>query len=339
MKCVRTREAHSIPCWTRRLRRPLGNPRQNSAELLIPHVSAVVAESVFVQVGLQHLGADAVVDPANSSFHQAPKSFDSLSVNVSGDIDFRAVTDALVDVAVFFQSIIRNVIVGENGAARKDIFLRQSVKGFTLRVVSYASDHAARALRSAALDHSDDGYLMALERWPSLSALSPSLSAVVHLIHLHRRALQLHIALRKQRANLPENAPRGFVGNASLALNLLGGNSTPGRAHEIHRVKPSLERSSGLLKDGSREGVNLGTAMVAAISGAALDSVVLALHATLRALSHAPRPALLRDVLKAGVIVRKLFVEVSNGISQFLRDALFGFHAQSIPNGLRVVKG
>ena len=44
--------------------------------------------------------------------------------------------------------------------------------------------------------------------------------------------------------------------------------------------------------------------MIAAICGAALDAVVLALHATLGALSDAPGPAALHYVIKAGVVVQ-----------------------------------
>jgi hypothetical protein len=67
-------------------------------------------------------------------------------------------------------------------------------------------------------------------------------------------------------------------------------------------------------------------AVVAGIGGAAVHAVVLVLNAALRALGNAAWPALLLDVLKAGIVVGKLFVEIPNGVAEFLRDALFDFH-------------
>src|SRR5438045_5950766 len=111
--------------------------------------------------------------------------------------------------------------------------------------------------------------LVAAVGWPSLSALPSPLSAVVHLVHLHRRTLQLHPLFGEERANLPEHAPCGLVGDASLPLNLFRGDAATSGTHEVHRVEPSLERSSGLLEDGSGQRVNVVAAMVTGIDGAA----------------------------------------------------------------------
>ena len=113
-------------------------------------------------------------------------------------------------------------------------------------------------------------------------------AADVSFVYLNRWSLQLQIALREQRANLLEHAPRGFVGDASLALNLLCGDSATSRTHEIHRVEPSLERSSGLLEDGPSERVDMIAAMVAGVCGAIAYAVMLALHLALRALAMPP---------------------------------------------------
>ena len=98
-KCGPIRGTLSIPFSTRRLRRPLRNPLQNRPKLLIPHVSPVVAESVFVKVSLQVLGAHAVVHAADPALYKAPESLNRLGVNVSRDVDSRAVVDSTVNVS------------------------------------------------------------------------------------------------------------------------------------------------------------------------------------------------------------------------------------------------
>src|SRR6266478_1000712 len=127
-KCGPTRETHSIRFSSVRSRRPLRNPLQNSPEKQVPSVPQIVAKRIFVEVGLQEFRAHVVVNPADSTLHQAPESFDSLSVNVARDINLRAVADAPMNITEILESIVRNEIVGKHCARRQDIFLRQAVK-------------------------------------------------------------------------------------------------------------------------------------------------------------------------------------------------------------------
>src|SRR6266404_2736267 len=301
-KCSPSRGKLSISFSTRPSRRPLGNLPQNSPELLIPHIPAVVAKAVFIQIGLQVLRAYVVVDPADPAFHQTPESFDSLSMNVARDINLRAVTNASMDVAEILEPIIRNEIIGEHGARRQDIFLRQTVKSVPGGIGSNTRHDAANASRSAALGHSDDRNLVTSVGRTPLPALPPSLPAVVHLIHLNRRTLQLQTILGQETPNLAEHAPRCFVSDASFPLNLLCGDTTASRTHEVHRVKPQPQRSGSFLKDCSGQRIDMIPAHLAGVRSALAHAVMLALDATLLAVRDAVRPALLFDVLKAGVI-------------------------------------
>src|SRR6266581_4252759 len=114
---------------------------------------------------------------------------------------------------------------------RENVFLRQTMKSFLLRVRRNASHDAAIVSRSAALYHAHDCNLVASRRWTPTLPHPLSLSAVIHLIHLNRRTLQLHPLFREERANLAEHAPSGFVGDASFALNLLRGDAATSRTH------------------------------------------------------------------------------------------------------------
>src|SRR5882724_9782166 len=231
-KCGPTREMRSTACSIRQSRRPLRNIPQNSPKLLIPHIPAVVAEAVLVQIGLQILRAHVVVNAADPALHQTPESFDGLGMYVARDVNPCAVPDALVDVAFRLQPIVGDKIIGKNCAARQNVFLRQTVKSFLCGIGSNTRYDTASASRSAALGHADNCNLVASVRWASLSTLVASLSAVVHFIHLHRRALQLQTILGQESPNLAEHAPRCFVGDASFPLNLLCGDAATSGTHE-----------------------------------------------------------------------------------------------------------
>ena len=70
----------------------------------------------------------------------------------------------------------------------------------------------------------------------------------------------------EQDTNLFEHAPRGFVGDASLALDLLSGDPATSRSHQVDGMEPRLERRAGdLWKIVSRRRVNVMAAMVAGV--------------------------------------------------------------------------
>src|SRR6266404_3936239 len=122
-KCSPTRGMRSTTCSTRLSRRPLRNLLQNSPELLIPQISSVVAKAVLIQVGLQILRAHVVVHAADPALHQTPESLDSLGVNISRDINLRAVPDAAMYVAEVLESVVGHEIISEYCATRQDVFL------------------------------------------------------------------------------------------------------------------------------------------------------------------------------------------------------------------------
>src|SRR5579885_2627402 len=325
-KCGPTRGLHSTRSSSVLLRCLLRNLLQNPLKQQIPLVSPVVPEGVFVQVGLQIFCANAVVDAADSPLHETPESLNRLSVDGPGDIDSRSMVDAPMSVSVSLQPIVADVFIGIDGAGGQDIFLRKTVQSFASGVGSHTSNDAANATRPIPLDHSHHRNFVAALRRTTLTALTTPFAAVVHLIHLHRRTLQLLPLLGEQGANLTEHAPRGFVGDASLPLNLLCGDAATSGTHEVHGVEPSLERSGAFLEHGPRKWIDVIPAMVAGVSGAASDAMVLALYTALHAPGNAIWPALFFDVLKARIVIRELAVKVRHGVTKLFRNALLGFH-------------
>ena len=103
--------------------------------------------------------------------------------------------------------------------------------------------------------------------------------------------------LGEQHANLLKHAPRGLVGDASLALDLLRGDSATSGTHEVHRLKPDAKRSGAFLEDGSCEWVDVMAATVTRIGSATAHAVMLALFFASFTIDHPARPTLLFDLL------------------------------------------
>jgi hypothetical protein len=342
-RCGLTHGMRSTRFSIRQLRRQFGNPPQNRPELLVPLMSTVISEAIFVQICLQILVRNRMIHAPNTILHKRPESLDCIGVNMAAHVIPTLVSDAIVPVeplpiriAQKVDALVTRVLIGIDQAFRNAVLCddRTQFVGSDAR-----NDFRNNFLSAFSLNHGDNGNLcFVATHWTASAVLA--VSTVVSFVHLHRWSLQLQVALRKKRAHLPEDAPCSLVGNASLALNLLCGDTTTGRTHQEDCIEPSLEWSSSFLKYGSRKRINLCAAMIAAKGGTALDAIVLALDAALRALGDASRPSLFHYVIEAGIIIRKLAIKVPNGIAEFFRNTLFDSHnAGSLTGGVRVVKG
>src|SRR5438034_3512170 len=80
-----------------RLLRLRSGARKESLEHPAPgSVAVVVAEHVFVHVGLQVLRGNPVIDPAHTATEQRPEALNRVGVNDPIDVDAAGVIDALV---------------------------------------------------------------------------------------------------------------------------------------------------------------------------------------------------------------------------------------------------
>src|SRR5438046_989201 len=140
------------------------------------------------------------------------------------------------------------MLISEYDGLRKNVFLRDVVKALATGIVSNDRLHAS----ALALNHSVNNGLVA---FGVLNILAPS-TADISFVHLHRRSLQLHI-LREQHTNLLKHAPRGFISDASLTLDLLCGDSATSGTHQVHCLKPSAKRSSAFLENSSGKRIDV----------------------------------------------------------------------------------
>src|SRR5262249_2992676 len=193
------------------------------------------------------------------------------------------------------------------------------------RVFSSPSEYTS----TIALSDTYNASFLALGASATTSKVSAVAPTNIGFIHLNRRSLQLHVRFGQQRANLLKHSPSSFVGHSSFALDLLSGNAATGRSHQIHCVEPQAQRSSGFLKDGSCKWVDVIPAMIASVSSATRDAVMLPLFAALFTVCQSVRKSLFFQKLKAEIIIRKFFVELFDGVSKFFRDGLSAIHGLS----------
>jgi hypothetical protein len=305
-----------MPC----LRKPLSprSPLQDRPKLLIPHVPPIVPEAILVQVALKVGRVNVVVHAADSPLNQTPKTLDAIGMDVAANIDSRAVFDAaMYEAFPLAHGVVRGEFIGIDSAAWGDVLADKTDKFLRGHVANNLGDG-----HSPALDDANNGSLFLVA---AHGASNPILADSAHIsfVNLDRWPLQLQIALRQETADLLEDAPCGFVGDASLALNLLSRDAATSGTHEVHRIKPSFERGAGLLKDGTRERIDVIAAMVASVGSTIAHAVVLAVNLALRAAGDAIGPALLFDVLKACRIIRKLGIEVPHAVAKLFGDVLF----------------
>src|ERR1039458_653320 len=158
-----------------------------------------------------------MVNTTNPALDERPESLDGLGMNVAQYIHASRVINTVMGVVV---PVVSKVNVG-----RKVV---RKYRGFWKHVLP--DDRHQRVFlpvvrnhcldSSATLNHAKDGCFV-----PHGLILALRDSADSSLIHLDAKSLQLHIWFGQQRANLAKHPPCRFIGNASLALNLLRGYS------------------------------------------------------------------------------------------------------------------
>ena len=305
---------------------PPRNLSQNRHKDQIALIAAIVAVRVFIQVSLQVLLADGVIYAADPALDERPKAFDGIGVSIAHHIDFCAVMNALVMVtlAELFDASVGSEFIGVDRRLWQDVLTHHAHQGLGLYVTRGLCDYAAFALHD-----SNDGRLLWIIRARAASgALDARLAALpktwtpteIGFIHLDC-GLDLEV-LRQKRADLLEHAPRGFVSDAGFALDLLGGDAAAGRTHQVHRVEPRSQRRGCLFQNRSGQWVDVPAASFAGISRTPRNAMMLLIRFARLAVRDAIRPALFFDVLKTGVVVRKLAVEVLEAIPQVLRYRL-----------------
>ncbi len=216
---------------------------------------------------------------------------------------------------LFAQAGVRAELVGMDRAVTVNVNAHDRLQVLASDVRNVEGAHLA-----ATLDQRKD-FLLVVH--PALH-LATTATAPIGLVGFNDFSAAAELASRFRlhaSAKAMRHEPRGFVRHAKHTLKLLAGNAFLGRANQMVRVNPLVERNLGIFKHGpNRHGV-LGTAMAArqkasthALGWVGLDAVLAIRAAAVRAY-RAFGPA---DILKvrAGVgFVVEAFLGVSGGFA------------------------
>jgi hypothetical protein len=264
----------------------------------------IVAESVFVDVGLKIMGTDRMINARYATLDQRPEALDAVRVDFATNILLGVVLDSQVRV-----SQPRHVVVaGELICKKNRLAVNGSGHKRDKRVPLDIGDDLSHHL--AVPFHSADYLCLAL--CPT-TTLASSHSTDIGLVNLYLTA-ELAVILVKQFAYLREHSPSRLVGDSCFTLDLLGGNPASGGRHNEYGVEPGSERGLGLVEYRVGCGGHLSPAEVAGIDLAPRYAVVRGHFLALLAV-YAVWKANVLDMLKTGVLIGELLVKVLYGIA------------------------
>jgi hypothetical protein len=262
-----------------------------------------ITESVFINVGLHVLGANRMVDAGDTAFDQTPKALNAIRMNVSLYVNLMTVRYAVMLVAMLCHGVITGVIVCKKGGFFRHVLFNKRYQCKLLGVSNNTGLDVALALYRADYDG-------LTECGPTTKPLA--LAADVSLVDFNFTHQSASI-VSKERPDLVEHAPSGFVGDASFTLDLFSGDTATCRGHLVDSLKPSTKGRTGLVEDGVSQRGYLMAAGIAFIHWTLHNLVMLRDLATLRTVNTV-RPTVINNPVQASIIGWERLVKVFSGV-------------------------
>lgn len=297
----------------------------------------IVAKAVLIEIGLQVAFANRMINATHAILDQAPEAFHGVRMDVANHVDLGSVVDSLMVVSHIrhvLDTVVAIEFIGKHGALRKNVFPNHAKQSGTFHIVRNQSLDATFALYN-----SHDGSFNSISGHRSARTAFPFASHV-RFIHLHVLAASTKwrsFLVRQHGSNLLEHAPCGLVGNASLPLNLLRGDTASGLGHEVDRIKPSRERSGRLVKDRVGSRVNVMAAMIARVRRSAHNTMVLG-HRFARFAIDTVWVEAITKPFKAGRVIRELALEIFQRVREHFRFAVVMGHDVYLLSGKTVAE-
>ncbi len=191
-----------------------------------------------------------MIHATNTALCERPEAFDGVGVAIPAHVNLLGVVNPFVLVSRFAEKVINAIRVRVDRRRWHHTFENMRSEGVSLDVINrHGNDF------TATLHHSEHRRVMRVFAGASYCAslTSASLSANVALVHFDRSVgiEGFKIFGHEFMPDFVSDSPRGLVGHAKLALQLLRGNPATSACHEVHRVEPKVKRSRRLVKDRS----------------------------------------------------------------------------------------
>jgi hypothetical protein len=278
----------------------------------------IVPVSKLVQILLQMLRGNVVERPGNGTLQLRPKRFHTIRMNVAINKLLRMMFHRAVPKAGLGDLVVAAQFVSINGRALGNIGDDVRQQGLRLHVRNGSSLNA-----STAFQDSGNGSLARGSASPFAATSAPDVGFIGFNGSLEEAAILIH-----KLPNLVVYPPCGLVGHAGLAHQFHRGYSVAARRHQEHGMEPCPQWRRGFMKDGPGSRGNLKTAPSTGKALPASDRMKTIGLAALGAFA-AVRIALLKEILKAGSVVRELPMKVFDCV----------FHGSVLPKPLLDVKG
>ena len=244
--------------------------------------SVVVPEIELGEVAMQVRRRDVLIGAVDPALQDREVSFDRIGVRIAAHVFISRVVYGLVAGELLADLPINAALVGAKMGGLVDFTFKDGTQVVCIHVRDMAGADAA-----VAFNQRDDGFLG--RRLP-VSAV-PGFAAHKGLVNFHEHPFAAERAgkssLHHGLTDAVSNEPSGFEINAKNTGELICAESLLAAAHQVHSLKPNMQRYVAFLKNGADfdgKGLAAGVALVEADpSGLALQGRALADRAAMRA--------------------------------------------------------
>jgi hypothetical protein len=233
--------------------RPIGEPLP--ADLFQGCVSALRIRSLAVckaevklsAVALQVHFADVVIRPVEAAFEQAKEAFHGVCVNVTACVFANRMIDAIVQRKFLFDAAVMARGICEKLRLVADLFHQDRLERGRVYVGNVIRARSARSINQR------ENFVFVHGFEADLGRLASGNAAVKGFIRLNDPAVATHQAATRVEGltDAMSHKPRGLVGNSERAVELVTAHAFLGRAEEIDRLQPDVERDLAALKHGA----------------------------------------------------------------------------------------
>src|SRR5574341_2262875 len=215
-----------------------------------------------------------------------PKTLNGICMSIAQDLNLLSMRNRIMFVAHRGERVVDIEFIREDLRALLDVISHNWENGVTANILDCAGFEFAFALNHPK-------HRRFLQR--TAPAHSMRLAPEVGFIHFNLAA-HLAVILKQHPAHLLAHAPRAFISDARLALNLLCRNAAPCLRHEVDHIEPGGERGRGFVEDRASGGRELPAAEIASVNLAGGNAIKLLFASAILALDDFGIPFLAKII-------------------------------------------
>ena len=258
-----------------------------------------------------------MINSTDTALNQRPESFECVHMRIALNINLLPVVNPLMSESVRSQRIVHRDFIRIYRRGRENTLNHVRHQRCSSSIGNNPRDYAPAALYCSP-------YWLFIN-WSAplpfafIGMLESVFTAYVGFVRFYFACKVADIFLEHS-SNLVEHSPRGFIGNSQFPLKLFSGDAASGACHQVHGVKPQVQRSGRLVIDRSRCGVQMMTTrgarprLTLLFSRVADESAYLVALRAMRVLAIW-REAITPQLLQASFIVWKLPHELHQGVA------------------------